>query len=533
MVLQKALAILNTVVIISHCQEQVFMHRACNTSNRRRRVMKKIATMIMVAIVSLAVSCDTGNKEDSKSLTETALLLFEADRTPVAPVPEPCPAVAYDPPAPAAAPLVVDGNYFKDSHGRIVILRGINVSGNSKVPDFMPIASGDMLDPLPGWGFNTIRLLFTWEALESTRCAYDEDYLDYYERIVSWARERGLYVLVDFHQDAYSRYSIGGCGEGFPEWAVTPAVKHATPDNGEACSSWGLRMVFSLSHQKTWRDFHRDLYGVRTRYLDMVEAVAYRMSQYDNVIGYELINEPWGSNDQLEEFFELVAGKIRGRHPNTILFVPPKAIVSSGMASNTMAKPSFANFAYSPHFYDGMVALFKSWRGNDPGDSLNALLDKAGSWGVPLVLSEFGAPAETDNVAGYIAAQYDWLDDHFASGIHWCYTPGWTSALKDGWNMEDFSIVDDAGRLRANYTPRPYPQKIAGTPGIFTLTDAGFTLTWTTTLPDAATEIYLPEDYKNDKTLSHSIPGGSCAVSGQLLSCTGSGTGKAWVTLSQ
>jgi endoglycosylceramidase len=495
--------------------------------------MKKIVAMIMLTVVSLSVSCDAVNQDDSKSFTELLLLLIQADRTPVAPVPEPCPAVTYGAPVYAAAPLAADGDYFRDATGRVVILRGVNVAGNSKVPDFMPITGGDMLDPLPGWGFNTIRLLFTWEALESARCAYDEGYLDYYEQVVIWARERGLYVMVDFHQDAYSRYSIGGCGEGFPEWAVTPAVGHATPDNGEACSSWGLKMVFSLSHQKTWRDFHRDLYGVRTRYLDMVEAVAERMSKHENVIGYELINEPWGSNDQLEEFYELVAGKIRGRHPNIILFVPPKAIVSSGMASNTMTKPAFANFAYSPHFYDGMVALFKSWRGNDPGESLNTLLDKAGSWGVPLVLSEFGAPAETENVTGYITAQYNWLDDHFASGIHWCYTPGWTISLKDGWNMEDFSIVDDAGQLRANYAPRPYPQKIAGTPGVFTLTETGFTLTWTNTLPGAATEIFLPENYADDKTLSDSIPGGSCSVTGHLLSCTGAGTGNASVSLSQ
>ena len=495
--------------------------------------MKKNVIISLLLVISIAVSCDTGQKDDSKSLTELLLLLLQADRTPVAPVPEPCPAASYGQPVYADAPLAADGDYFKDAQGRIVILRGVNVAGNSKVPDFMPITSGDMLDPLPGWGFNTIRLLFTWEALESTRCTYDADYLDYYEQVVIWARERGLYVLVDFHQDAYSRYSIGGCGEGFPEWAVTPAVDHATPDNGEACASWGVQMVFSRTHQKTWRDFHRDLYGVRTRYLDMVEAVAERMAKHDNVIGYELINEPWGSNDQLEEFFDLVAGRIRGRHPNAILFVPPKAIVSSGMAANTMAQPGFANFSYSPHYYDGMVALFKSWRGNDPGDSLQALLDKARSWGAPLVLSEFGAPAETENIAGYMAAQYDWLDDHFSSGIQWCYTPGWTGALKDGWNREDFSIVDDSGRLRANYTPRPYPRKIAGTPGVFTLTDTGFTLTWNATLPGAATEIFLPENYADDKTPSYNIPGGDCTVAGQVLSCTGTGTGNASVNLLQ
>ncbi|MBP7738514.1 MAG: cellulase family glycosylhydrolase [Spirochaetes bacterium] len=457
------------------------------------------------------------------------------DNTPVGPVPAPCPALPYAAPAPADAPLAAEGDYFKDDQGRVVILRGVNVAGNSKVPPFTPITS-EMLDPLPGWGFNTIRLLFTWEAFEPTRCSFENSYLDYYEKVVQWARAQNIYVMVDFHQDGYSRYSVSGCGEGFPSWAVTPAVALKTPDNGAACASWGIMMVIDAMHQKTWKDFHLDLYGTRTRYLEMVEAVADKMSQYDNVIGYELINEPWGTDAQLSAFYELVAARIRGRHPSAILFVPPSAIVSSGMVANTMSKPGFGNFSYSPHNYDGFVTLFKSWQGGSPAPALNALRDKAVAWQVPLVLSEFGAPATITNIAGYMEAQYDWLDDHFASAIQWCYTPGWRSDIKDGWNMEDFSIVDDAGQLRASCVPRPYPQKIAGTPGLFTRTDSGFTMTWTHTLSGVATEIFLPEHYADDKTLTYALPSGatgSCSISGQKLSCTVNGTGNVQVELAR
>ena len=493
--------------------------------------MKRIYILLVTVAVSIAVSCDT-EKSERDSLSN--LILLESAKT--YPVPEPCTAIPYEVPAPADAPLAVQGGQLKDALGRIVFLRGVNVAGDSKVPDFMPITGEEMLDPLPGWGFNTIRLLFTWEAFESTRCTYDVTYLDYYEQAVEWAEARGLYVLVDFHQDAYSRYSIGGCGEGFPEWAVTPEVRAAEPDNGESCSGWGVKMVLSLTHKKTWKDFHRDTYGARTRYLDMVEAVADRMSAHANVIGYELLNEPWGSDENLSAFFELVAAKIRGRHPNTILFVPPPAIVSSGMVDNTMEKPAFDNFVYSTHYYNGNVVLFGSWGGTSPAEPLNGMLGKAGTWGVPMVLSEFGGPATAGNIGGYIAAQYDWLDDNFVSGIQWCYTPGWTAEGKDGWNMEDFSIVDDTGALRANFTPRPWPRKLGGTPVSFDLNDDGLTLSWNNTVSGAATEVFLPVDYEDDKTLLWDLPGGaasSCIIGSQVLTCTVTGTGTAEVSLSR
>jgi endoglycosylceramidase len=420
----------------------------------------------------------------------------------------------------APAPLHVDGKLIKDTQGRTVLLRGVNISGDSKVPPFMPITDAAMLDPLPGWGINTLRLLFTWEAFEPNRCNYDSAYLQYYEQVVQWANERSIYVIVDFHQDAYSRYSIDGCGEGFPEWAVYSGIERKDPNNGETCEDWGIKMFFDLSHHDTWHHFHADSEGARSRYIDMVRVVADHMSDHPNVIGYELINEPWGNDDELASFYNEVGTAIRKRHPSAILFVPPHALVSSGLGGNNIAKPEFSNFVYSPHYYDPAVIMFKNWLGIDPSASLDNMSAHAAEWNVPLLLGEYGAPAETNNVEGYMDALNNWLNTGMHSGTQWNYTPTWRDDTKDGWNHEDLSIIDDSGELRSNFRPRAYPTVIAGTDAVFSEDKNSFSLSWIHDSSLGSTKIFLPSDFMQGKTLI-SVGKIQCETNQQILVCNG------------
>src|SRR5439155_19490463 len=122
-----------------------------------------------------------------------------------------------------AGPLHVEGGRFTDAKGATVILRGVNIAGDSKVPPFRPVRP-EVFDALPAWGLNVARLLFTWEAYEPQPGQYDDSYLDYYRTAVEAAWARGVYVVVDFHQDGFSRWLVSGCGEGFPKWAIPPEV---------------------------------------------------------------------------------------------------------------------------------------------------------------------------------------------------------------------------------------------------------------------------------------------------------------------
>ncbi len=136
--------------------------------------------------------------------------------------------------------LTIDGLWFREPSGRRVLLRGVNLGGDCKVPtspderthrptDFaghrevsfvgrpFPLAEAEShFARLRHWGFNCLRLLTTWEAVEHAGPGvYDEAYLDYLAEIARLAGAFGFYAFIDFHQDAWSRMSGG---DGAPGW---------------------------------------------------------------------------------------------------------------------------------------------------------------------------------------------------------------------------------------------------------------------------------------------------------------------------
>ena len=135
--------------------------------------------------------------------------------------------------------LDISGRWFTDESGRRVILRGVNLGGDCKTPypdggtnvwsdfsdhrtvsfvnrPFTLAECDEHLARLEHWGFNVVRLLTTWEAVEHAGPGkYDEEYLEYLSEVTHRCGEFGMYVVIDFHQDAWSRMSGG---DGAPGW---------------------------------------------------------------------------------------------------------------------------------------------------------------------------------------------------------------------------------------------------------------------------------------------------------------------------
>lgn len=112
----------------------------------------------------------------------------------------------------------VERTYFKDAHGRYIHFNGVNLGGSTKVPYTVdplsyigrpfPLAEADKhFAQIKDMGFNSIRLLWMWEAVEpDEKGVYDSEFLDYFEKIIAKAGEHGLYVLINLHENLFSRH---------------------------------------------------------------------------------------------------------------------------------------------------------------------------------------------------------------------------------------------------------------------------------------------------------------------------------------
>lgn len=369
--------------------------------------------------------------------------------------------------------LGVRGRHFVDERGRVVILRGVNLAGDSKVPPFSPCRDPGDLDRLRDLGFNVIRLLFVWEAYEPSPGEYDEDYLDGLRAVVAAARERGLFTIVDFHQDGFSRFASRGAGSGFPRWALSSRCCPYPPDNGPRCRNWMIRMMSDPVMHRSFADFYADRDGVRTRFLEMVGRVASAFATTPGVIGYDLLNEPWGDErKQIAPLYRDEAQAIRESHPSALLFVQGHIATNCGMRTR-LPRPDFGPAIYAPHYYCPISYAIGRWHGNclGLGRALASMAATARDWDSPLFVGEFGMGGDIPRAGDYIRAFYDRLDRALASAAQWNYTPRWNVESRDGWNAEDFSIVGSSGDPRGNFRPRPYPRATAGTPRHFRYED--------------------------------------------------------------
>jgi endoglycosylceramidase len=369
--------------------------------------------------------------------------------------------------------LGVRGRHFVDERGRVVILRGVNLAGDSKIPPFSPCRDTADLDHLRDLGFNVIRLLFVWEAYEPSPGDHDEGYLRDLLSIVAAARERGISTIVDIHQDGFSRFASRGAGSGFPRWAISSRCRPYEPDNGLACKNWPIRMISDPVMHRSFGDFYADRNGVRTRFLETVARAAVGFASVPGVIGYDLLNEPWGDErSQIAPLYHEEARAIQEAHPSAILLVEGHIATNCGFRTR-LPRPEFGSAVYAPHYYCPISYALGRWHGASLGlcRAFTAMAETAREWETPLFIGEFGMSAEIPRAGDYVRTFYDRLDAALASGAQWNYTPRWNAETKDGWNGEDFSILEPSGALRANFHPRPYPRATAGMPSRFHFED--------------------------------------------------------------
>jgi endoglycosylceramidase len=406
-------------------------------------------------------------------------------------------------------PLSHAGRWTTDAQGRVVVLHGMNMV--SKRPPYAPDAVGfddDDAAFLAAEGFNTVRVGIIYKAVEPAPAVYDDAYLARIAQTVDTLGRHGIVSTLDFHQDLYNeRFQ----GEGWPDWAVLDDGLPAQPQGGFP-ANYLIMPALQRAFDHFWaNDPGPGGVGLGDRYAAAWRHVAERFRSDTNVLGYELLNEPWPGSTwqqcanpagcpvfdaQLTTFVKRSVAAIRQADPRTLVWYEPNVIFNDGADTNLGAiGDPHAGFAF--HDYCLSAGGSNSNNGCDSFDDLvfaNAL-KRAQSTGDALLMSEWGATDAPDiltamleradrNMIGWQEWQYCGCDDPTTAA-----GPGPTQAI-----VIDPAKPPQGDNIKAaklKLLARPYPQAIAGTPESYGFAaDTGtFTLRYTTRRADGAGDL--------------------------------------------
>ena len=212
-----------------------------------------------------------------------------------------------------------DTRFIVDDCGRVVILRGVNVESSSKgeaqSDDHFPRSGMQEQASLGRWGWNNVRFLVFWGAIEPEDGTFDEDYLDRVGEWLDWYADNGIHVVLDMHQDLYA-WAVNG--DGAPDWAVdTKGAEPAQLAEGQPWYLQGADPAVQNAYQSFWNpeEGQRDL---KVDYLEALAHLAERFAGHPAVIGYDVMNEPSFANGDLGATLAIQPHLMVGAHPGEI-----------------------------------------------------------------------------------------------------------------------------------------------------------------------------------------------------------------------
>lgn len=391
-----------------------------------------------------------------------------------------------------------------DARGRQVLLRGVNVDGlvdyyrpdlrtpypvaparyaHGACPADDPTVEGVVLcerdfEQIRRLGYDAIRLNLSWSLIEPSPGRIDRQYLDRVAQVVGWARQAGIYVILDMHQDAWSKYlystsadhctapyeAIAGF-DGAPKWASI----HTQP----VCALGGTREIDPAVEEDFGRLFDNapapDGIGLRDHYASALAALAERFANDPTVAGYEILNEPSlvglsGTNESvLLPFYAKVIDKVvhRVRGFRQLFFIEPDVTRNLTDKSDITVPWSrysrYRNVVYAPHVY---TRTFTPTSFPMDGGYRSAIAD-ARHLGVPLWIGEFGSSPSDDRTV--LAAHYREQDAFGLGGTLWIWKENVGGPPSTSWGI--YSAPFGAGVPkpdRIQLTSRAYPLYTAG-----------------------------------------------------------------------
>ncbi|HXO53266.1 MAG TPA: cellulase family glycosylhydrolase, partial [Mycobacterium sp.] len=393
-------------------------------------------------------------------------------------------------------PISTTGTWLTNSDGQVVLLHGLNEV--YKVAPFEPSASGFSADDaafLAANGFNAVRLGVIWAGVEPKPGVFDTAYIDSIQQTVQTLANHGIYTILDFHQDEYSG-AYGG--EGAPAWA---AQSGGLPNTS---LSFPINEFVDPAETHAWDAFWSNAQapnalGLEDNYSQMLETVASDFTGNTDVLGYEIMNEPYPGSQAvptllgspffdtqgLTPFYNQAASAIRAVDPSTTIFYEPNLISDFGVGPTKLGTVNTSNTVFSYHNYlpnyipipilEGIVAIEAQayTQAND----------------IPSFMTEFGAT----NSQSSLTAAIQPADQYLTSWTEWTYsgqgditTAGDPNAESLVFNPELPPTGDNVNTANLATLAEPYPQAISGTPKSFSFTNGTFEFNYSTEKADGS-----------------------------------------------
>jgi endoglycosylceramidase len=382
----------------------------------------------------------------------------------------------------------VDDGRLVDGRGREVTLRGVNAradgvfdvtfdDGRLPLQDVPVFDAGDAAR-MQALGFNLLRLPINWSALEPRPGAYDDAYLDRIEAIVDACAKHDVLVLIDFHQDAFSK-EIGQ--DGAPRWVLDLLLgPNGYPYLGGPLTDLAARRVAPAAIG-AFRTFFDDEHGVQDLMAQAAAVVAKRFRRNKAVLGYEVMSEPLAAittNGQakLEAFNARVAQAIRRVDRRHLVVFEPDTLRNFTNAAPLPSAPFPVTGAiYAPHIYTGVFDTTDLSGGLQVlTPSMEHAAAEAAAWGVPLLVGEYGIDPHSPYANAWITAQLDLQDRFRAHSAFWV----WEEISEGRWGLFEGESSEPGGeRLdRTHALSRVFARAVPGRVLEHTVDDAANTL---------------------------------------------------------
>ncbi|MFD5074582.1 cellulase family glycosylhydrolase [Streptomyces sp. NPDC058371] len=374
-----------------------------------------------------------------------------------------------------AAEVSVDGTRFVDGHGREVVLRGFNVSGEVKLEENggLPFAStADARKSAEAMreqaGANSVRFLLSWAKANPEPGKVDEEYLAAATAQIKASLDAGLHVFPDFHQDLYSRYLFNQGswyqGDGAPKWVVQ-AGGYSKESCG-VCAHWGQNITqnkaVTSAHQDFWRNREvttpAGIVKIQDAFLDTAEKTMKYVKghlpaeSFELILGFDPLNEPHAGTyesgetskswekDRLWPFYQRFRARMDAAGwQDKPAFVEPNLFWNSNIFFSKQEGglqgigTLGSRYVFNTHFYDqaAMSGIFMPGKASDGRyvDDFKKIRDRSTALDTAPIVSEFGhhlSGSVADKAPTVLKGMYQSLDSRL-SGADW-----WKMAAESG-----------------------------------------------------------------------------------------------------